>query len=125
MVTMPSTPWPKSMEIKNVHVAASNMNPFTLQQQIQDWGSDLRQVSVSMASMNQAVAATWTAFLISCNGIVNVFQFPSAIVAKYPESLTQDGHTALYWRLSKNDVSWQITPGSIYKALTFEARVAL
>ena len=124
LVTMPSSPWPKSLEIQSVHLAAANTNPFTGQQQTQDWGGDYMELSVSMASMSKTTAQIWITFLKSCAGIVNVFQFPSAIAAAFPESLTTDGTTQRYWRLKANEIKWSIKPGQVYTGLTFEIREA-
>ena len=125
LVTMPTAPWPKSLEIRSTHLAAANTSPFTGQQQTQDWSADVQEVSVSLATLSQAVADNWITFLKSCEGIVNVFQFPAAVAAAFPESLTSDGTTQYYWRLKSNTISWLIDPGKIYKSLTFEIRVAI
>jgi len=121
VISMPSTPWPKGLEIKNMRLAAVNTNPFTGQQQIQDWGVNVQEVSVSMANMSQSAVAAWTTFLLALNGIVNVFQFPSAVVTAFSDSLPSGG----YWRLKANSVSWAIKPGKVYTGLTFEARIAI
>jgi phage host-nuclease inhibitor protein Gam len=120
----PTAPWPSGFEVVDVYLAAANENPYTAEQQIQDWGNRHRELSVSVPNMQQATAQAWTAFLLSLNGIVNVFQFPGAICTKYPVELTNSG-TPKYFRLKSNDVKWTIRPGSIYKNLTFEVREAL
>lgn len=125
LVTMPSAPWPKSFEVKSTHLAAQNTNPFSGQQQTQDWLADVQEVSVSLASLTQTVADNWITFLKSCQGVVNVFQFPSGVAAAFPESLTSDGSTQYYWRLKANTIQWMIMPGKIYRSLTFECRVAI
>jgi len=125
LVTMPTTPWPKSIEFRNTRLAAANTNPFNAQQQVQDWGIDLPELSVSLPPMNQTVADTWITFLKGLDGIVNVFQFPAALAAAFPESLTPDGSTQYYWRLKKGSITWIIDPGKIYRSLTFECRQAL
>lgn len=121
VIAMPSTPWPKSLEIKAIRLAAANTNPFTGQQQIQDWGVNVQGISVSLPSLTQAAVAAWVTFLLALDGIVNVFQFPSAVVSAFPESLA----SGVYYRLKANSVSWIIVPGKIYKSLTFEARIAI
>ena len=125
LITMPTAPLPKSLEVKSTHLAAANTNPFTGGQQIQDWQADVQELSVSIAPMNQTVADNWITFLKALSGIVNVFQFPAAVAAAFPESLTSDGTTQYYWRLKANSISWMIEPGKIYKSLTFECRVAI
>lgn len=120
---MPTSPWPRSVEFRRFHLAAANTNPFTGQQQIQDWANEYMEASISYASLTQAQATAIIAFLKSCNGIVNVFQFPSALAAKYPESFTSDGTAQRYWRLKSNQTDWAIKVGSIY-SVTFEIREA-
>jgi hypothetical protein len=111
------------LEVITNHLAAANTNPFTGQQQTQDWQNDYMELSVSMASMNQATGQAWVAFLKALSGIVNVFQFPSAVAAAFPETLTTDGTTQRVWRLKANQVKWTIKAGKIY-GLTFEVREA-
>lgn len=123
VTTMPTSPWPASLEVITNHLAAANTNPFTGQQQTQDWQNDYMELSVSMASMNQATGQAWVAFLKALSGIVNVFQFPSAVAAAFPETLTTDGTTQRVWRLKANQVKWTIKAGKIY-GLTFEVREA-
>jgi len=123
VVTMPTTPWPKSMEFRRNRMAAANTNPFSGQQQIQDWGAEYMDGSISYASLTQAQATAIIAFLKSCNGIVNVFQFPSALAAKYPESLTSDGTAQRYWRLKSNTTDWSVRIGSVY-TINYEIREA-
>jgi hypothetical protein len=124
VVTMPSTPWPKSLELRDKYIAAASTNPFTGQQQVHDWAARWKELSASYPSMTQSQAANWVTFLESCNGIMNVFQFPSAVCAAFPESLTSDGTTPRYWRLKSNESGWGIKVGSIY-SFTFECREAL
>jgi hypothetical protein len=124
LISMPSTPWPKSVEFQRNHLAAANTNPFTAQQQTQDWGVDYMEASISLPPMTQSKATPWITFLQSLNGIVNVFQFPAGLAAQYPESFTSDGTNQRYWRLKSNTTSWSIKPVSIY-GLTFEIREAI
>jgi hypothetical protein len=124
-ITMPSFPWAKGLEVRITRLAAANQNPFTGQQQILDWSNSVREISVSIQTLSQAQVAAWVTFLQALNGVVNVFRFPAAMAAAFPESLTSDGSTQYYWRLSKNAVGWQIGPGKVYRGITFEARVAI
>jgi hypothetical protein len=124
ITSMPTAPWPKSIEYRGSHLAAANTNPWTAQQQIQDWAADYAQMSVSYAALTQTQATAFIAFLKACNGIVNVFQFPAGLAAKYPESFTSDGTAQRYWRLKTNETGWSIKAGSVY-SVTFEIREAL
>lgn len=120
---VPASPWPSSIEAADTYLAAANTNPFTAQQQIQDWQARYREISVSLPPMPQSTATAWVNFLVSLNGIVNVFSFPSAICSKFPETL-MNGSMARYWRLKGNQTKWSIKTASIY-GLTFELREAL
>lgn len=124
IVTPPSTPWPASMEVAHIPIVAANTNPFTGQQQVQDWGATYREVSVSFPPMKQSDAQVWIDFLKSCGGISNVFKFTSAFAAAFPESLTTDGTSQPYWRLKANQSKWSVRRASIY-GLTFEVREAI
>lgn len=124
LITMPTSPVPKSIEVQDVYIAGANTAPFSGQQQTQDWQSRYTEASVSYPSMTQAKAQIVIAFLKSLNGIVNVFQFPGTLCSKYPESLTSDGTTPRYWRLKGNVTKWSIKPGAAYPPITFEIREA-
>jgi hypothetical protein len=121
---MPAAPWPNRAEFRDRYIAGANTNPFTGQQQTQDWQARFKEASISYATLTQAQATAFLTFLESLNGIINVFQFPAGLAAKYPESFTSDGTNQRYWRLAKNDTSWVIKIGSVYN-LTFEMREAI
>lgn len=124
IVTPPSSPMPATMEAAYIQIAAANTNPFTGQQQVQSWGAQYQELSVSFAPMTQSSAQAWIAFLKSCSGIANVFQFPSSFAGAFPESLTTDGVDQPYWRLKENQSKWSVKRASIY-GLTFECREAI
>jgi hypothetical protein len=63
---MPASPWPKSLEVAVNHVVAVNTNPFTAQQQTQDWQAEYREISVSLPSMTKTQASAWVTFLQAC-----------------------------------------------------------
>ncbi|MGA2270329.1 MAG: hypothetical protein ABSH44_17795 [Bryobacteraceae bacterium] len=124
VVSMPtSPPAPASLEFAHNAIAGANTNPFTAQQQVYDWQANWKEASVSMASMTAAQGALWAAFIESCDGVANVFQFLSGVCALFPNELTTDGTTPRYWRLKVNKVQWTIKGGKIY-GLTFEIREA-
>jgi len=123
IVTMPSTPWPAGVEFATNDIVASSTNPFTGAQQIQDWNARYMEGSISMQPLTQAQAADWVAFLKSCRGTKNVFQFPAGLAAAFPESFTSDGTAQRYWRLKTNQTRWSIKRASIY-GITFEIREA-
>jgi hypothetical protein len=67
----------------------------------------------------------WSTFIKSLNGMANVFQFPSAVCAAFPNELTTDGTTPQTWRLkSNNSVKWTIKPGSVVFGLVIDVRQA-
>lgn len=55
-------------------LVASVDNPFTGQQQLQDWQASYIEASVSMPPLTGKQAPAWIAFLMSLRGTLNVFQ---------------------------------------------------
>jgi hypothetical protein len=124
VVTIPAVPAaPASLEVVKNALVAANTNPFTGQQQIQDWQAGFYELSVSMQPMSSSAGQAWVTFLTSLEGMAGVFQFPSAICAQFPKELTSDGTTPRYWRLKSNSAKWSIKRGSIYY-FVFEIREA-
>jgi hypothetical protein len=125
IVTMPTTPpAPASFEFALDSVTGVTTNPFSGQQQIQDWSASWLEASVSYASMHAAAANAWYWFLLSCKGPACVFTFPTAVCAQFPNELTTDGTTPRYWRLKGNQTKWGVKVGGFY-SITFEIREAL
>lgn len=126
LVTMPSSPAPKTITEKQHYLSGTETSQFSGQQQTQDWESSYFEGTVIMPTMDQSDAQNWIAFLISCNGGVNVFQFPTGMVTDYPETLATAliSGTALYFRLKPGTARWTIEPGSVYRRMTFDIRQA-
>jgi len=124
IVTMPSAPVPASAEGSYNPNVAANTNPFNDQQQVQDWGSQHQEIAVTLPPLTQTQAASWVAFLKACRGASNVFQFPSGLASAFPETLTTDGTTQPYWRLTDPAQKWSIKRGQIY-GISFNCRQAL
>jgi hypothetical protein len=124
IVVMPSTPWPQGVEFATNSIVAANTNPFTGQQQTQDWQATFMEGSISLPPMKQTAATAWVTFLKQCNGVASVFQFPAALAAQYPETLTSDGTNQRWWRLKTNQSKWSIKIASIY-GISFEIREAI
>jgi hypothetical protein len=123
IVTMPTTPWPAGIEVATNALVAANTNPFTAQQQFQDWNATFDELSVSLPPLTQTQAASWITFLRSCRGPMRVFQFPAGLAAAFPESLTSDGSTQRYWRLKSTQSKWSVKLAAIF-GITFEVREA-
>lgn len=122
---MPTGPAaPASFEFSWNALAAANTNPFTGQQQVQDWQAHFMEVSVSLPPMYQSGAQAWLTFLEALDGVANVFQFSTALCTAYPAELTSDGSTPRYWCLKSNRQQWAVKRGSIY-SITFEIREAI
>jgi len=125
LIAIPSVPSsPASIEFAKIRLAATNTNPFTAQQQHQDWGNEYMEASVLLPPLLKSQATAWVNFLIALKGPINVFQFTAAFAAAYAESLTSDGTTQRYWRLKSNEMRWSIHKASLY-GITFECREAL
>jgi hypothetical protein len=117
-------PAPASFEFALHPIVGANTNPFTGQQQIQDWQASYMEASVSLPPMYEAEAQAWITFLESLRGITNTFQFPDELVAAYPESLMDNASSppsARTWRLLNNDSHWTIKEARLY-GITFEIR---
>jgi len=129
LVLMPTTPAPATLELAKVHLVAQNTNPFSSQQQIQDWQAAYIQGSCTLPPLRSSDGIAWQFFLDLCVGVVNVFQFQPDTVAdaRYYYWLTQNatlGGPSKYFRLMRNDYKVQITEGGVFK-LSFEFREAL
>jgi hypothetical protein len=74
-VTMPTSPIPAKTEWNFRNANAANTSPFSFQQQIQQWGAGLIEVSITIPPMTGAQAAAWVGFLAGCQGMVNTFLF--------------------------------------------------
>jgi hypothetical protein len=75
IVTVPTDPpAPASIDFTLQDLVASVDNPFTGQQQFQDWQASFIEWSVSMPALTRAQAPAWIAFLMSTRGTLNVFQ---------------------------------------------------
>jgi hypothetical protein len=129
LVTMPTSPVPAKLELGKQVLAAANSNPFTGQQQIQNWQANYAVGSCTLPPMDAADGQNWQYFLDQCNGIVNVFQFMPALAAdtRYFYWLVTNGMVngpQKYFRMMKNDYRVSISPGGIYR-LSFEFREAI
>ena len=75
IVILPSDPpAPASIDFTLQDLVASVDNPFTGQQQFQDWQTSYIEASVSMPPLTATQAPAWIAFLMSLRGRLNVFQ---------------------------------------------------
>ena len=121
VVTMPATPAPQSIEVTSQNVVGVALNPFTGQQQIQDWRAAWLELSVTMPPMDAATAANWTNFLLSCKGQACVFQLTNAgLAALIPAAANANG----YWRLKSNAPKFSVNEGILY-GFQFEIREAI
>ncbi len=76
IIPLPSLPpAPKSIEWRANNAVGVTTSPFTLQQQIQNWGNSCPEISLSYASIPQIYAPQWTAFEMALQGMGNIFQF--------------------------------------------------
>ena len=119
IVTMPSTPAPKSIESTKRSIVATSMNPFTGQQQIQDWQAGYTMLSVSMPTMDLATGTSWINFLLSCQGQSYVFAIANTTFA----SLVPASSTG-YWSMNTNDLKWSVNEGQVV-GMQFEIREVL
>jgi hypothetical protein len=121
IITMPSSPAPKSVEFTQQDLVAASLSPFTGQQQVQDWQSNWLEASVTMPAMAEADASAWVTFLKACRGQACVFQIANAqFAARIPSGSVPAG----YWGLKTNSRKWSITDGIIY-GFQFDIREAI
>ena len=121
IVTMPSSPAPKSVEFTKNNIVGAAVSPFTGQQQIQDWQSGWMEASVTLPPMSATDAADWVTFLLACKGTACVFMLANTTFA----GLVPSGQVAgAYWRLKNNASKWSITDGIRY-GFQFEIREAI
>lgn len=118
IVTLPAFPAaPKSIEWSLGDTVAASRSPFSLQQQIYNWGASILRASLSYQPMNNAQARSWVAFLMSLQGIANIFQFgdplntapqnPGAVAG----SVTGSGQTGYVLNTSSSG----LTPGDWFQ----------
>jgi hypothetical protein len=111
VVTMPSSPAPKSVEFSRVDIAGVSTSPFTGQQQIMDWQSGWLECQVTMPPMIAADAASWVTFLLAAKGVVNVFALANSTFA----ALVPSGQVAAgYWCLKSPGSKWSISEAILY-----------
>ena len=118
VITMPSTPAPKSVEIERSDSVAMAISPFTGDQQTQDWQWSNTAVNVTMPPMDMTTAGPWLTFLQAAHGQANVFLIPNAAFAAM-----LPGTTTGYWRMKANSVKWSINEANIV-GIQFEMRQA-
>jgi len=75
IISMPASPAPDAIEWQMEDVVGTNRSPFSLQQQIYDWGAAILRASLSFPLMANATAQAWIAFLMAAQGIANIFSF--------------------------------------------------
>jgi hypothetical protein len=88
--TMPGVCKPSSIEIDPQEAVAVNTSPFTFQTQTYDWRASSWHGQISFAPMDRYSYDAWTAFILSCRGQSNAFQFgdPKAVLPKGPATGT-------------------------------------
>jgi hypothetical protein len=132
LITWPSSTGciPARLELGKTVLAGVTTNPFSGQQQVQNWQASYAVGSCMMPSMNAADGQSMQYFLDSCNGIINPFQFPASLSASgspYFYWLVTNGTAGgpqKYFRLAKNDYKVSMDIGGRF-SLTFEFREAI
>ena len=128
VITMP-LPNPQKLEIGKLTLAAQNTNPFTGQQQTQDWQANYRIGSATMPAMTADEGQAWQFFMDSLHGVINGFQFRPELCSdpRYCYALTSDGTptgTPKIFRMMRNDYKVTISPLGV-RHLSFEFREVL
>jgi hypothetical protein len=75
IVSLPTSPAaPSSVEFTAMDTVAVSTNPFTAQQQVQDWQASWLEGSVTYPPLTHVQAQSWIAFLMSLRGQAKIFQ---------------------------------------------------
>ena len=75
IVPLPASPFaPESIEFTAMDTVALSTNPFTAQQQVQDWQASWLEASVTYPPLTHVQAQSWIAFLLSLRGQAKIFQ---------------------------------------------------
>src|ERR1700722_230523 len=83
IVPMPTFPAaPRSIEWQANDIVGVNTNPFTGQQQLQQWNASYLEASVTMQNMSNAQAIAWFTWLLAMEGTANVFQMGDPLNSK-------------------------------------------
>lgn len=114
------------IEANKVRAQAINTNPFTLQQEIQDWQASIWELSVQLPPMDGNDGQNWMYWFDNLNGVVNVFQFPSTFVTdtRFNYFMTYDGTHSWWWRMKSPNSKTIIKDGALFY-ITFECRMAI
>ena len=124
IVTMPATPAPKSVEFSDGWVVGAATNPFTQQQQIQDWNANWMEATVTLPPMSESDAQAWVTFLRSCRGSACVFALPTAGSPSFASLVPSGAVPGGYWCLKANQNKWSVNDGVIY-GFSFPIREAI
>jgi hypothetical protein len=119
VIDMPTFPAPRSIEFSLYTAVAVSTNPFTSQQQIQDWGTSFMEAVITMPPMQDADADDWLDFLVAARGPASVFASTAYLATRIPSTYTHTG----YWRMKSIPNKWSISLGP-FVGLTFEIREA-
>lgn len=120
IITMPTSPPAKSIEWSANDIVAVSTNPFTGQQQVQDWNARYMEASLTMPPMSATDAANWVAFFLAAKGQVCVFQLPAGAFALLPSGTVP----GTYWRMKANVRKWSVSEGMIH-GFQFDIREAI
>jgi hypothetical protein len=75
IVPLPTSPAaPASVEFTAMDTVAMSTNPFTAQQQVQDWQASWLEASVTYPPLTHVQAQSWIAFMMSLRGQAKIFQ---------------------------------------------------
>lgn len=74
-INFPSTLYPDRVVATHRRVQARAESPFSLQEQIFDWGSARWEITITLPDLGSADAATLGAWLESLGGITGTFYF--------------------------------------------------
>lgn len=74
-LAFPAALHPLAVKVARRRVQAVATSPFTLQQQVFDWGAKRWEITITMQRMGSTEAAVFGQFLEDLNGLVGTFTF--------------------------------------------------
>lgn len=120
IVTVPTSLGPRTLEWTQVNLVGSSLNPFTGQQQVQDWNASWMEGTVTLPPIsNPTFAADWVSFLLGCKGMASVFALPAAWSEFLPPVTTVG-----YYSLKNNTPKYSISEAMFY-GVQFDIREAV
>ena len=117
-LSLPSTPGIKRVTLRSLTSVAILRNPFTFQQQVQEFAGQIWGADVTLPIMERADAENWNSFLLKLNGPAGTFLLGDP-AAKSPRGVATGSpkvNGASQTGKSLNTKGWTVSVTGILKA---------